>query len=232
MADTNNDKKIVVDSFTGGTDGGDLIDCYFKVENDGTYDFKDKDDHTKCTGLSVNSGCSFQLGGLEWTITLTSPCSDTEVNGSWTAQGPSIKGEQEGGTFQAQAGGGVEDQVEDEDEAVGPKIPIHHIHSDHGTDYGEQLKHCYFVLGDSGKYKLHDPDDGVLHSEITSNETFFFKYKSQQWEMTVDLNSFKNRGHGSWKLLSGISDEIDGGTFQAQAGGGGGVEETAYSANA
>ena len=231
MADTSTDNKIVVDSFTGGTDGDDLIDCYFKVKNDGTYDFKDKDDHTKCTGLSVNSGCSFQLGDLDWTITLTAPCTDTEVNGSWTAQSRSMAQSEEGGTFQAQAGGGAEGEVEDEDKAVGPKIVIHDIHSDHGTDYGEQLKHCYFRLDDAGKYKLYDPDDGVLHSEITWDQTFRFEYKSQEWQFTVDLNSLKSKGHGSWKLLGGISDEVDGGTFQAQAGGGGGVED-AYTANA
>lgn len=230
MADTS-DNKIVVDSFTGGSDGDDLIDCYFKVKNDGTYDFKDKYDHTKCTGLSVNSSCSFQLGGLDWTITLTAPCSDTEVNGDWTAKGPSFGAEQEGGTFQAQAGGGgVEEEDEGGDKVVGPKIPIHHIQSKFGTDYGEQLKHCYFRLGDNGEYRLYDPDDGELHKDITTNEEFSFKYKSQEWEMTVDFDS-KNRGHGSWKLLGGISDEVDGGTFQAQAGGGG-VEEDAYTANA
>jgi hypothetical protein len=234
MADTNTDTKIVVDSFTGGSYGDDLIDCYFKVKNDGTYDFKDKEDHTKCTGLSVNSSCSFQLGGLQWTITLTAPCSDTEVNGSWTATGSSIEEAQEGGTFQAQAGGGEDEQVEEEARAVGPKIIIHHIHSDHGLDYGNELKHCYFVLGDGCEYKLYDPDDGVLQSKITWNETFYFQYKSQDWQLTVDIETLKNKAHGSWKLISGnIGDEIDGGTFQAQAGGGGGAEEdNAYTANA
>jgi hypothetical protein len=235
MADTSNDKKIVVDSFTGGNDGDDLINCYFKVKNDDTYDFHDKDDHTKCTGMTVGSSCSFSLDedpGITWTITLTAPCTETEVNGSWTAQSDEFEAEQEGGTFQAQAGGGADDEVEEEDKAVGPEIHIHHIHSDHGTDYGDELKHCYFRLDDNGEYKLYDPDDGELQKGITSNEVFFFKYKSQEWEMTADLDSLKNKGHGSWKLLSGISDEIDGGTFQAQAGGGGGVEENVYSANA
>ena len=227
MADTSTDKKIVVDSFTGGSDGNDLIDCYFKVKNDGTYEFKDKTDHTKCSDISLNSGCSFNLDGLEWTLILTSPCTDTEVNGSWTAVG--IDGTDEGGTFQAQAGGGA---GEVEDDGEGRKYHIHDIHSDHGTEYGKQLKHCYFRESDDDQYTLHDPDDGVLKSEITSNETFFFKYLSQEWEMTVDFEDVKKIGRGDWKLLSGISDEIDGGTFQAQAGGGGGLEESAYTANA
>jgi len=233
MADTNDDKKIVVDSFTGGNAGDDLIDCYFKVKNDGTYDFKDKDDHTKCTNLSVNSSCSFHLGDLQWTITLTSPCTEDEVNGNWTSQSEEFESEQENGTFQAQAGGGAVEPLEDEAVAKGPKIPIHHVHSDRGTTFGDQLKRCYFRIEDNDTYKLYDPDDGELHSGITPNEEFFFKYKSQEWEMSADLDSARNRGHGDWKLLSGITDEIDGGTFQAQAGGGGGVdEENAYSANA
>lgn len=227
MADTSTDKKIVVDSFTGGNDGNDLIDCYFKPKNDGTYEFKDKTDHTKCSDISLNSGCSFTLDSLEWTLTLTPPCTETEVNGSWIAVGPDNT--QEGGTFQAQDGGGAR---EVEDDGEGRKYHIHDIHSDHGTEYGEQLKHCYFQSDGEDTYTLYDPDDGVLQSGITSGEAFFCKYLSQEWQMTVDFGGVKKDGRGFWRLLAGISDEIDGGTFQAQAGGGGGLEESAYTANA
>jgi len=228
MADTSTDKKIVVATFTGGNDGNDLIDCYFKVKKDGVYEFKDKSDHTKCSDISLNAGCSFHLDGLEWTLTLTAPCTDTEVNGNWHAVGDDSS--EEGGTFQAQAGGTPVGEVEDDGEDR--KYHIHDIHSNHGTTFGDQLRHCYFQLDGEETYALHDPDDGVLKPGITSGEPFFFTYLSQDWEMSVDLSDVKKVGHGDWKLLAGISDEIDGGTFQAQAGGGGGLEESAYTANA
>lgn len=227
-------EKIYIDSFTGGNDGDDLIDCYFKFKSsDSTYTFHDKDDHSKCTGLTVGSSCSFTLDefpGITWTITLTNPCTASEVNGDWTSV--TAENTQEGGTFQAQDGGGVEEEPEVEDDGEGRKYHIHHIHSEHGTGFGEQLKHCYFELDGDETYALHDPDDGVLKSGITPDEAFFFTYLSQDWEMTVTISLVKKEGHGDWKLLVGISDEIDGGTFQAQAGGGGGIEESAYTANA
>jgi hypothetical protein len=227
--------KIFVDSYTGGSDGGDLIECYFKYKkSDSTYDFHDKDDHTKCTGLTVGSSCSFQLDedpDLTFTITLTSPCTETEVNGTWSVPDAARRqpgGDTEGGTFQAQGGGAA---GEDVDEAAGQKIIIHHVHSKHGLSFGTPLKNCFFALRDNGTYDLCDPLDGVLKQGVTLDQEFFFQYASQDWKMTTDYRPGEKILHGSWSLLEGDSDEIDGGTFQAQAGGGG-MEENAYSANA
>jgi len=234
MPDTNTDKKIPVQSYTGGGEGVDLIDCYFKQKNDGTYDFHDKDDHTKCTGLTVGvTSPSFQLdedSGIEWNITLEQPCSDTVVNGGWSADSGTAQ-DLEGGTFNAQAGGGGADD-EDENKAAPQNIFIRNIKSHHGLTFGNVLKGCFFTLRESGKYDFCDPLGGVLKREVTWNDTFFFDFESQKWKMTSDIDTLKNKAHGSWELLEGIGDDIDGGTFQAQAGGGGGVEETAYSASA
>jgi len=231
--------KIFVESFTGDSNGDDLIDCYFKRKNDGTYDFHDKDgDHTKCSGLTVGSTSpSFQLGdypGINWTITLAEPCTDTEVNGNWTSDDGGPEQAEEGGTFNAQAGGGVEEDLAVE-EAAEQKIVIHSITSDHGHGriFGGPLIKCYFLLKGAGKYDLCDPLGGVLRSDITWDETFDFDYDAQKWRMTSHIHTIENKAHGRWVLLEGIEDEIDGGTFQAQAGGGGGMdEESAYSANA
>ena len=233
--------KIFVDSFTGDNSGDDLIDCYFKHKNDGTYDFHDKDgDHVKCSGLTVGSTSpSFQLGnypGINWTITLQDPCSDTVVNGNWTSDDGSEQ-TQEGGTFNAQAGGGVDEDLGVEDAPEEQKIVIHGITSDHGHGhkFGGPLLNCYFVLRGAGTYDLCDPLGGVLKRDITWNESFDFDYDSQKWSMTSDIHTLEKKAHGRWALLEGIGsgDDIDGGTFTAQAGGGGGAdEENAYSANA
>jgi len=223
--------KIYVDSYTGGSDGDDLIDCYFKYKSgDQTWTFHDKDDHSKCTGLTVGSSCSFTLDefpGITWTITLTDPCTESEVNGDWLAT--TDDNAQEGGTFQAQDGGGMEAEV---DEAAKRNLVIRHIHSKLGLNFGDQLKECFFELRDDGTYDLCDPLDGLLKQGVTSNQEIFFKYASQEWSMTPDFHAREGKAHGSWTLLDGDTNEVDGGTFQAQAGGGGGMEESAYSANA
>ena len=232
-------EKIFVDSFTGGNNGDDLIDCYFKLKNDGTYDFHDKDDHTKCSGLTVGSASpSFQLDeypDIDWTITLTEPCTDTEVNGNWSSSSAGAAEDQEDGTFQAQAGGGAdEEELPAEDKAEQQKIVIDSITSDHGhgRTFGGPLINCYFLLKGAGKYDFCDPLGGVLKRDIQWTDTFDFEYDSQKWRMSSEIHTVENKAHGRWKLIEGIDDEIDGGTFQAQAGGGGGVEETAYTANA
>jgi hypothetical protein len=235
-------EKITIDSFTGGGDGDDLIDCYFKYKkSDETYTFHDKDDHSKCTGMTVGSTCSFTLDdfpGIDWTITLISPCAETEVNGNWTSDDGNEK-TQEGGTFQAQDGGGVP-VGEGEDEEVDVEKPhqdlvIHTIQSKKGTDFGDPLVGCSFTLaGNSGKYKFRDPDGGVLHPDVKWKDAFRFTYLDQKWELTSDIHTIEQKAHGSWVLLEGdLGQEVDGGTFQAQAGGGGNPdEENAYSANA
>jgi hypothetical protein len=233
-------EKILIDSFTGGNDGDDLIDCYFKYKSsDETYTFHDKDDHSKCTGLKVGSSCSFTLDefpDITWTITLTDPCTTSEVNGDWLSV--TDENTQEGGTFQAQDGGGGQVEAEgDEDEVEKPSqdLLIYAITSRNGTDFGDVLVGCSFTLeGNSGRYQLRDPDGGVLHRNVTWKDKIRFKYMSQDWEMNSDIHTIEAKAHGEWTLLEGNSgDEVDGGTFQAQAGGGGGADEgTAYAASA
>jgi|SRR5687768_12346820 len=223
MADDNEDKKITIDSYLGDSDGEDLEGCYFKYKSsDATYDFYDKDSKSKCTGLTVGSSCSFTLDeypGINWTITLTAPCTETEVNGSWSnTDSPTAD---EGGTFTAQAGGGVEDDAAVEAKPGQQDIIIFDVKSDHNRTFGAPLVGCYFSLeGKSGKYKLHGPNGKVLHEGVTWNDTFKFHFDSQKWEISSDIVTLENKAHGRWKLLEGDEQEVDGGTFQAQAGGG------------
>lgn len=111
----NEDDKlpIIIDSFTGGPTGADLKGCYFKLKANGTYDFHDKDGKEKCKDLTIGSGCNFTLDEsphIQWTITLTPPCSELVVNGEWTND-VRRDTEEEGGTFQGQAGGTWEEDA-------------------------------------------------------------------------------------------------------------------------
>jgi hypothetical protein len=108
MADEkDSNSHIVVDGFTGGASGTDLIECYFKRKHDGTYTFHDKDDKEKCKDLTCNGNpsCSFSLDeepNITWTLTLTT-CSVDLVEGNWSNTVSNPEGE-EGGTFTAQGG--------------------------------------------------------------------------------------------------------------------------------
>ena len=225
-------KRIIVDEFTG--DGNDLVNCYFKAKNDGTYDFYDKDDHSKATGLTLdNPSGEFHLPGDPddlWTVTL----SIASLNGNWTRKSKTAQDGQDGGTFQAQAGGGggMEEELEAAAQTA-QNIMIKKITSKNGTGFGDELLNCSFELaGDSGRYKFKDPDGGVLHEDVTWADRFHFNYMSQKWEIISNIHTIEGKAHGDWSLLEGDGEEVDGGTFQAQAGGGGGVDENAYAAKA
>src|ERR1044071_70619 len=146
--------KIFIDSFTGGSDGDDLLECYFKRKHDGTYDFHDKDDHSKCSNLSVGSSCSFTLDefpGITWTITLTNPCTDTEVNGNWSKTDGAFQDDGENGTFTAQSGGGAgeggDEGVDEESERILPleDIQIKHVFLQDRTPIDNALLGCFFL---------------------------------------------------------------------------------------
>lgn len=107
MIDDDKKKHIIIDSFTGGATGKDLKGCYFKYKGEGTYDFHDKDGKEKCKNLIIGAGCGFTLDenpNIGWTITLKEPCSEKLINGDWTNTVPHAT-QEEGGTFQGQAGG-------------------------------------------------------------------------------------------------------------------------------
>lgn len=111
MIEDTKDKHIIIDSFTGDASGKDLKGCYFKHKGEGGYDFHDKDGQEKCKGLRIGSGCGFTLDEyphIGWIITLQEPCSEKLVNGRWTNTVPKIT-QEEGGTFQGQAGGSGEE---------------------------------------------------------------------------------------------------------------------------
>lgn len=223
--------KIYVDSYTGGSDGDDLVECYFKQKHDGTYDFHDKDDHTKCTNLSVGSSCSFTLDeepGITWTITLKSPCSATEVNGNWSnTDGSGGFGDDgESGTFTAQSGGvPVEGRGEDVAGAPDRILPLEQIQiievflEDH-TRIDNALLNCFFApQGPSGDYVLFEDNGEEKRSGIRGDEYFEFRMADQLWVLRAQFHAKEMKAHGHWHSF-GPDDAEEGGTFTAQAGGG------------
>lgn len=224
--------KIFVDSFTGGSDGDDLVECYFKQKHDGTYDFHDKDDHTKCTNLSVGSSCSFTLDeypGITWTITLTSPCTATEVNGSWSNTDGGVKEDGESGTFTAQAGGGAggggDADVAGDNERILPleQIQIVDVRLKDGTKIDNALMGLFFSpQGPAGEYMLFEDDGKEQKGGIRGGEYFDFRLAEQPdqlWVLKAHFNAKEMNAHGSWHMF-GPDDAEEGGTFTAQAGGG------------
>lgn len=226
--------KIFIDSFTGGAAGDDLLECYFKQKHDGTYDFHDKDDHSKCTDLSVGSSCSFTLDeypGITWAITLTNPCTATEVNGNWsnTDGGGEFHNDAESGTFTAQAGGGAgeggDEDVADEPERMLPleQIEIVEVFLRDGTKINNALLGCFFSPeGPAGEYIFFEQDGEEKRTAIRGGEYFEVRLDDQRdqlWVLKAQFNANEMKAHGSWHWF-GPEDAEEGGTFTAQAGGG------------
>ena len=96
-------EPIVINSVSGtNSDGNDLKGCYFKQNNEGTYDFHDKDGKEKAKRISPGSSFSFHLDQHEFTLSIAPGSSATFVSGSWN-DGDTITGAD--GSYQAQAGG-------------------------------------------------------------------------------------------------------------------------------
>ena len=108
--------KIKIRTVTGGHHKDDLKGCYFVPSTiiTGAYDFYDKNNNELKSGITGDT-FDFSLNSLAWTIS-DLVISLTAANGKWTNNADRF-GDEEDGTFQAQAGGGV-DPDEDEDAAA------------------------------------------------------------------------------------------------------------------
>ena len=98
------DKKIVIEAFTGGADGHNLLGCYFKPKNDGKFNFHDKGNHVKGRDLRVGSVFSFTLEekpGTTWHLSLNSDANEV-LTGNWSDGRDTTEAD---GTYQAEAGG-------------------------------------------------------------------------------------------------------------------------------
>ena len=102
------ENAIVIDQVEGPGDGTDLEDSYFIWASDSeTYTFYDMNGNEVTSGLTVGATFSFELSyvsDIEWTLTIGPGSDSTFVTGGWTGA-PNCEPE---GSYQAQAGGGVE----------------------------------------------------------------------------------------------------------------------------
>jgi hypothetical protein len=97
--------KIKIDSVTGGSHKDDLKNCYFlPAATAGNYDFYDTNNNSLASNLANGSDFSFTLDSHNWSIT-SFVISDSAASGNWSIPSPA---EAEDGTFQAQAGPGVD----------------------------------------------------------------------------------------------------------------------------
>ena len=111
---------------------------------------------------------------------------------------------------------------------------------------GGELFGCYFVPvpgTNPQQYNFFDRHDQPVKSGIKSDEQFDFSLPPRSngptWQMTADfhLENFRMVAHGDWFIPDNGSDDgpddEEGGTFHAQAGGGGlPADDKASSANA
>jgi hypothetical protein len=102
------ERRIPIKTVNGREEGQKLVDCYFTQKPDGFYNFHARDGEVKGRQITVGRTFRFQLHdapGIFWKLTLGSD-TDEVLCGSWNdKEDPTL----EDGTFQAQAGGNVED---------------------------------------------------------------------------------------------------------------------------
>jgi hypothetical protein len=107
--DEANEKKIVIYSVSD-IRAHELIGCYFKQKPHDTFNFHARDDKLKARDVKPdNKSFSFRFDDhpdILWTLSL-SPDSGQILRGNWSdSRDPSL----EDGTYQAQAGGGAEEE--------------------------------------------------------------------------------------------------------------------------
>ena len=106
--------NIQIDVVKGGSDGHRLMNCYFQeIGTSEEYSFF-APDHTPITTnpSSVSDGekFSFDYNGLAWHVhKFKISKKHGDAKGHWKTKPPN--GDPESGTFQAQAGGGVEGEL-------------------------------------------------------------------------------------------------------------------------
>lgn len=219
--------KIKIDSVTGGKDKDQLKGCYFLPSStiSGAYDFYDTNNNVLASGIS-GSSFSFSLGSYNWQFQ-SLVISTSNASGNWSNDDPTITAD-ESGTFQAQAGGGL-----DEEEALPTKVASSEderikITKVTGGKRKDSLKDCYFLPSSTvGAYDFYNTHNQVLASSIQGS-AFKFDLNGYEWQITK-LSITPWKANGDWKIPTDPAED-DSGTFQAQAGGGGDPEERAAKA--
>lgn len=102
---------IVINNVGGGSDGQDLVGCYYEYKPNGTYKFFDKYGKQLVSNLSVGSVFNFTLDyepNINWTLTIGLNSDPTIVIGNWSNPSNSTRlGRyfEQDGSYTAQAGG-------------------------------------------------------------------------------------------------------------------------------
>jgi hypothetical protein len=102
------EKRIPIKTINGRQEGHKLIECFFTQSSGGHYNFHAQDGQIKGREITVGRTFRFQLDdapGVFWRLILDSDA-DEILSGRWNDKEDPA---QEDGTYQAQAGGNVED---------------------------------------------------------------------------------------------------------------------------
>ena len=102
--------KIKIDNVHGDPDKDELKHCYFLPAGvTGQYDFYDTNNNELASALTTGNNFSFPLDDAIWTIT-NFVISPSAASGDWSNDNDPANAQ--GGTFQAQAGSGVDPDEE------------------------------------------------------------------------------------------------------------------------
>jgi hypothetical protein len=223
--------KIKIDHVTGGKNKDDLKNCYFEpsTEDPGAYDFYDKHGNRLARDLNVGDPFEFDMDGLTWDL-YDWTSNGLHASGNWRNDGPAADPAlEQGGTFTAQAGGGVDDETGESDRILPlEQIRIVEVRLNDGTIITNALSDCFFSpQGSADEYMFFQQDGERKGSSIKGGQYFEFKLGDEIWVLKTHFHTAEETAHGHWHSF-GPDDEEQGGTFTAQAGGGVATAASAY----
>lgn len=228
-------RPIVINLTSPG--GNDLQGCYFLASDDveGFYNLFNELGETLATGVSDGIPFPFLHDGIAWTITDLKihhhPVEGVKAKGNWQ-NNVALKANlgiipDADGSFQAESGGGADDDVE-VDNCTHPSNAIE-IDTVSGGANKDKLKNCYFLpTGVSMVYDLYSKHCNLLASGLFSGNNFTFTHDKINWTVSGFVIS-DTAASGNWSTPDEITNAQNG-SFQAESGGGMGEGEGAASA--
>lgn len=218
-------EKVVINVTSSG--GNDLQNCFFLPSDvEGFYNFYNERGETLATGVSDDVPFPFLLDGVAWTITHLKihPHAKIQATGHWVNN---IEVPTADGTFQAESGGGADDDAET-DSCTHPANAIE-INTVTGGSDKDKLKNCYFLPTNASMvYDLYSKKCNLLQSGLSSGNNFSFTHDSINWLVSGFVIS-DTAASGNWSNGDEITNAQNG-SFQAESGGG--VEEGEQSTSA
>jgi hypothetical protein len=208
--------KIRISTVTGDKDKQLLKGCYFLPNGTpGNFNFYDTKNNLLATSRISGSPIVFFLDNHIWMIDKF-VITDELASGDWKNNDDTDPAE-EGGSFQAQAGGTVEMEASAAS-AVATTNDHIKIHRVFGSKDKDMLTNCYFLpAATAGWYNFYDKNNNLLAGP-TNQTTFSFILNSFNWTIS-NFSISSTTASGLWSNDDPNPTAEEGGSFQAQAGG-------------